>query len=159
MKRGRGWLILGAVVVLLFVFMEPIERYSDALLHAPWAYGWDSRGNLTDAWTAVLPDGRSLDVTLARETEPDGMPTPADDSDARLVGSGQLCGGGMETAVFTLQGTSNRRGSRVRILFFVGETAVGELNGTWSGGTIALSGALFDQPVDVALARGAACSS
>ena len=87
MKRVRGWLILGAVVVLLFVFMKPIERYSDALIHAPWAYGWDSRGDLTDDWTAVLPDGRSLDLTLARETGTDGLPTPADDSDAQLVGS------------------------------------------------------------------------
>ena len=156
MKRYRGWLILIVVVVLLFVFMKPIERYSDALLYAPWAYGWDSRGNLTDDWTAVMPNGSSLNITLARETDTDGMPTPADDSDAHLVGTGRLCGVG-ETAVFTLQGSSNRSGSQVKLLFLQSETAVGQLNGVWSGETLELSGTVIDEPLSITLERGAAC--
>jgi hypothetical protein len=157
MKRVRGWLILGAVVVLLFVFMKPIERYSDALIHAPWAYGWDSRGDLTDDWTAVLPDGRSLDLTLARETGPDGLPTPADDSDARLVGTGKLCSVGGETAVFSLAGSSNRRGSQIRLKLFQAETVVGQLDGRWSGETLALSGNLLAESLELVLNRGLTC--
>lgn len=157
MKRAGGWLILVVVVVVLFAFMQPLERYSDALLHAPWAYGWDSRGDLTDEWTAVLPDGRALDITLVRETDAAGMPTPADDSDARLVGAGQMCGAG-ETAVFSLQGSSNRSGSQIKLLFLQSETAVGQLNGNWSGATIDLSGSLFDEPLVLVLQPGSACS-
>ena len=156
MKRYRGWFILIVVVILLFAFMKPIERYSDALLHAPWAYGWDSRGNLTDDWTAVLPDSRSLDLTLMRETGPDGLPTPADDSDARLVGTGKLCGGG-ETAVFTLAGSSNRRGSQIRLKLFQAETVVGQLDGRWPGETLELAGNLRAESLALVLIRGRTC--
>lgn len=157
MKRTRGWLILGVVLALLFVFSRPLERAADALLSAPWAYGWDRRGDLTTDWTGALPDGRVLDVALERETDATGMPVPADGDDARLVGTGRLCGAG-EAAVFALQGSGNRSGSRVGLLFFSGDTAVGELSGSWSGDVVALSGRLFDAAVALRLTRGSACS-
>ncbi|MCA9898098.1 MAG: hypothetical protein KC433_07890 [Anaerolineales bacterium] len=157
MKRYGGWLLLGLVLVLLFIFMDEIERTSDALLYAPWAYGRDSRGDLTDDWTAVLPDGRSLTITLARETDANGLPTPVDGSDARLVGRGIVCDGGVETAAFTLQGSSNRSGSQVRLQFLQTPNTVGQLNGRWSGDTLALSGSLSEESLAVEFRRGFAC--
>lgn len=38
-----------------------------------------------------------------------------------------------------------------------GNTAVGQLNGEWSGETLDLSGTLFDETVTVTLSRGSAC--
>jgi hypothetical protein len=158
-KRLRGWIILVFVIILLFIFIEPIERYSDALLHAPWAYGWDSRGNLTDDWTTNLPNGQWLDITLARELGEDGLPTPADDSDAALTGSGRLCADGDTIAQFSLVGFSNRHGSRLRLTLEQQETGdVSGLSGSWSGDTIDLSGNLFNEPVSISLQRGQNCS-
>lgn len=157
MKRLGGWLLLGLLLALLLIFTDEIERTSDALLYAPWAYGWDSRGNLTDDWTAELPDGRSLDLILERETGPDGLPTPADESDARLNGEGKLCGAGVETADLTLQGTSNRSGSKIRLQLLQMPSAVGYLNGSWSGDSLNLSGSLFDTSLTVVFKRSSAC--
>jgi len=157
MRHLRGWLVLILVVVLLFAFMRPIERFADALLHAPWAYGWDSRGDLTDDWTATLPNGRSLDITLARELGEDGLPTPADDSDASLVGSGRLCAESNTTVLFAVAGRSNRSGSRVRLTLEHPDGNSSGLNGRWTGDAIDLSGDLFGESVTTSLRRGRTC--
>lgn len=157
MKQIRGWIILLIIVGLLWLGLEPIERASDALLYAPWAYGWDSRGDLTVAWTAVLPNDRHLDLTLARALGTDGLPEPTD-TDAALVGTAKICGQGVETAVFTLRGRSNRSGSRLRLAFSQEPVVVGDLRGAWSGETMDLSGTLLNETVTLVLHKGSVCS-
>ncbi len=140
MAKMRGWLLLGFVVVVLIAFQGAIERLADALLYAPWAYGWDSRGDLTDEWTGRLPDGRDLDIALVRELGADGLPVPADDSDATMIGAGRMCEGRETIERFSVAARSNRSGSRVRLTLAQPTGTRASLNGRWSGDLLEVSG-------------------
>ncbi|HUU35593.1 MAG TPA: hypothetical protein VMW48_16115 [Vicinamibacterales bacterium] len=158
MARARGWSIVVLVVVLLFALNGRVERLADALLHAPWAYGWDPRGDLTDDWTGAVSNGRALDLSLAREFGEDGLPVPADDADATLVGAGRLCAAGRATLQFGVTGRSNRSGSRLRLSLQHPAGTISGLNGRWTGDAIELSGDLFSETAAISLRRGRACA-
>ncbi|MEZ5416146.1 MAG: hypothetical protein R2708_02250 [Vicinamibacterales bacterium] len=145
------------MVLVLGALSGPIERFADAWLYAPWAYGGEARRNLTGEWTAGLPDGRSLDVSLSRELGIDGLPVPADGSDATLVGSGRACRDGAMAVQFSIAGRSNRSGSRVRVTVAYAGGTYSELRGQWSGDHLDLQGELLGEPVSLRLRRGRAC--
>ncbi|MCB0153482.1 MAG: hypothetical protein KDF65_01705 [Anaerolineae bacterium] len=134
------------MVVLLFLFEKPIERVTDRLLYAPWAYGAE---RLTGVWNGRLPDGTALTLTLMREEE-GGIPAPTD-AEATVVGSVAMAG-----EVWQVNGRVNRSGSEIELTLWQGndDNIGGFLDGTWSGAELVLDAELNGEKMVLRLTKG-----
>lgn len=144
-RSWGGLLLLVAVMVMLFLLAEPIERVADRLLYAPWAYGDET---LTGEWNGRLPDNTVVTLTLMREEE-GGIPAPTD-SEATVVGSVEVA-----EEVWQVNGHVNRSGSEIALVLWQGDghKVGGFLSGGWSGAELSLDGEIMGQTIALRLTQ------